>query len=233
MSGSCFKKLNLTLITLILLSSIAEILFGVYVLYVFCTTFEFNILEESFLFIPPLVLIILGLFTLFTISCGLWGIAQDVSCCIEFFASVLLVISVLQIGAGVFVIHQNGYFKSDTAHLIDTNVKFAFYQRNSTQLMYNIQKQAKCCGISQPSQYQNYNLPISCCSLTNKNETCTTNSPNLYESGCSRELFNFVLFQNMIVSCINSGKGVFQVLTVITLWILSCCYVRNTTIYKI
>ncbi|XP_018567939.1 23 kDa integral membrane protein-like [Anoplophora glabripennis] len=217
---TCLKSTGLIFLTTFTIISIAEIVFGTYMLINMYKINRPETLGEMYIAIPSLSLILFGIALLPLIILGCCGYCKEVACCVNMYSAVLLVLSILQILIGVFAIITFRWSNAGLIGQIQEDFKYSFKHFQKDPLFLNtVQKEMHCCGHTSPANWANQ-LPSSCCG---DNEVkCEFNSNFLYENGCTIVVVGYVVFYNLIIGYASVVFGALEVLVTILGFSLGC-----------
>ncbi|XP_003695433.1 LOW QUALITY PROTEIN: CD63 antigen [Apis florea] len=176
-------------ITGIILLSIGIVIHGIYHNYQ-------HFLDNKFLSVPSL-LIAIGAIIFFIAFFGCCGAVRENYCMIITFASLLVIVFILELSGGI-----SGYvLRARTSSIIQNKMKdtMKIYTDNK-EIAYvwdKLQQDFNCCGTKNASDWMNIlsALPLSCCNIEMGaigSVNCTLGSPKLHSQGCYSEFLSFI-----------------------------------------
>ncbi|KAJ8917825.1 hypothetical protein NQ315_010734 [Exocentrus adspersus] len=224
-SKKCLKLTNLCLTALFFVISIAEIIYGAYIVASLYKINREETLGNQYLVVPSLSLILFGITVLSLTVLGCCSFCKEVSCCVNMYSSMLLILAVLQILIGVCSILK--FASTDTADVTshvqeDFSYLFAhYYDEENAKMVDTIQRDLRCCGVYSPLDWR-IGLPTSCCEDNDNENYCYINSPYLHDTGCVEILSKLILYWNSTIGYISLAIGVTEVLVSMLGFSLGC-----------
>lgn len=182
------------------------------------------------------ILIAIGGITMIMGFLGCVGAVNEIRCLLGLYFTFLLLILIAQVAVGVFIYFQREALKNEMSTIIDDLiVKYNpndDENSNAENTWDYIQYNLKCCGWK---SYQNWtknenvanhtdNFPCSCVqNITNPYGFCNTTVSNLYQSGCEKQVENWLQDNLGVILGVCVGVAVIELLGLI----LSMCLCRK------
>ncbi|CAH1374759.1 hypothetical protein MTP99_016082 [Tenebrio molitor] len=215
-----------------LLVSIAFILYGLTTTYYLLKTNSVETLDEEFVSVPSLCLILFGFVLFVFIIIGCCAICREIPCCLETYAIFLTLLAAAQIALGIFCLIRFNADNSEFKFRIEDDVSrmFVDYESDPEQLD-STQQWMKCCGVTDagPNDWLlNRTIPSSCCEDLLPN--CTIGSPTMYQEGCSQKLYAYIVGTNYIIGLTLLVTAVTELIGAVMGLTLSCAFWRNSRI---
>lgn len=156
---------------------------------------EYHELTQNNLKVAPVLVIAVGVIVFIISFLGCCGVTQRSRCMLFSYATILLILFIIQIVAGIYGYVQVENNGGDLKKEIDKAVKETFEHYDETgskQLFDTVQLQLGCCGVDGPADYpiSHRDIPASCCGNSDDKESCSTSSA--YSTGCSSKLYSFI-----------------------------------------
>ncbi|RZB39232.1 CD63 antigen-like, partial [Asbolus verrucosus] len=134
------KSASSTFTGYFLIISIAFILYGLSSTYYLLKTNSVDTLENEFVSVPSLCLIVFGILLLVFIIVGCCAICREIPCCLEAYAICLAILASAQIGLGIFCLLRFQMNNPEFEQRIENDVSKMFWdydddprQMDSTQ----------------------------------------------------------------------------------------------------
>ncbi|WAR11453.1 CD63-like protein [Mya arenaria] len=160
------------------------------------------------------LLIAVGVIIFFIASFGCFGAYRQNRVCVLIFSALLIFIFILEISAGIA-----GYvYKSQVESYVEKYMKESI-GKNNTKAWETVQKEFKCCGITNSTDW-NGNIPQSCCKSPATG--CQNNTANLYPQGCLKKFSDWVEDHVAIVGGVGIGFAFIQLIGIM----FACCLAR-------
>ncbi|XP_048757158.1 CD63 antigen-like [Ostrea edulis] len=165
------------------------------------------------------LLIAVGVIIFFIALFGCIGAWKENHCCVMIYAVLLIIIFILEISAGIAGYVYHGEVETEVKKLMGETQQQYKQGGDKSEVWNTIQKEFKCCGISNYTEwYSVYNetkVPSSCC----MNSTCTglaSDIPgNIYTEGCLTKFENYVKDNIFIVGGVGIGLAFVQIVGIL------------------
>lgn len=210
----CVKYLLFLFNLLFVLAAIGLIAIGAYVQ--IALKEYFDVIGGKFSAAAAL-LIAVGVFIFFIASFGCFGAYRENRVCVLIFSSLLIFIFILEIAAGIAA-----YVYRNQVQTVVEDYMTKTISNPNIDVWNAIQKDLKCCGINNASDWTMNSKPIpqSCCV---ENQACnTTISGDIYTKGCLSTFTDWVKGHVAIVGGVGIGFAFIQLVGIL----FSCCLAR-------
>jgi len=212
--ASCAKWCLIIFNILFCLIGVALVAVGIYA---YITLSDYlNILGDSRINAPAIVLIVFGVITFIVAAMGCFGACKESPCLLFTFAAIICILLIAEIGAGVaayvFKDKVEGFFDEKSADVL------ALYDETAdaaaTTSWDKVQKELECCGYNGPTDWQNLTLaPLQKGKIP---DSCPTGA-NV--TGCKQQIIDDIKDNIIVVGGAGVAFGVIELLGVI----LACC----------
>ncbi|KAJ8944202.1 hypothetical protein NQ318_014564 [Aromia moschata] len=130
------------------------------------------------------------------------------------YATILLLLSVLQVLLGVFCILFFVKGNEELGEQIRGSFVYSFKNyKSDPRFVDTVQQTLQCCGIRSASDWSNNTLPWSCCEHRDYHpKQCTADSTFLFGQGCVEASTSFILFWEPIFGYSSVGFGTLEVI---------------------
>jgi len=212
--ASCAKWCLIIFNILFCLIGVALVAVGIYA---YITLSDYlNILGDSRINAPAIVLIVFGVITFIVAAMGCFGACKESPCLLFTFAAIICILLIAEIGAGAAAY----VFKDNVESFFDENSSkvLALYDENAdaaaTTSWDKVQKELGCCGYNGSSDWQNTQLaPLQNGKIP---DSCPTGA-NV--TGCKQQIIEGIKANIIVVGGAGVAFGVIELLGVI----LACC----------
>jgi len=170
--------------------------------------------------LAPILSIIIGAIVFVTAFLGCCGAVKESPCMLTTYATILLIIFILQVAIGVYAFLQ--IKNTDQLHttlrkkLQETFDKYTQENQHNEEAKETVeltQRFLECCGLDNWDQMKlpNDSLPLSCCKRGV--EHCRT--PNFYDvhnKGCARALLEYVENNSQVIGGVAIGIAILEII---------------------
>ena len=189
-----------------------------------------NAIQSQFYFYFCYALMLIGGLIMFVGFIGCCGTIYESSCILCFFSFLLLLLTILQIGAAGLGYWQIEYIDEDQNVIqswVEDDMKYLVdnYQTHKTAVD-TIQQRLKCCGADGPNDYMT--APPASCSNSNMDTFITV---QYYDEGCSRAFMDFLKERIIAGMAVLFCVGVFEFVGILFACCL-CCGIRGQNDYS-
>lgn len=214
---SCVKYLLFAFNLIFAISGIAILVVGGICQGVYHNYSEF--VDDKFFWIPIVVIVVGAVITIIAFF-GCCGAVKENHCMISTFASLLLIIFILELVGGIAVY----VLRNDLKKIFDDKIISSVKSYDSNQNVKNtwdiLQADFHCCGANGVIDWLN-RIPSSCCQNLPTEEQCTVSQA--YDTGCLDTLQGFVEKNALILGGVGIGIALIQLIGVI----FACCLARS------
>ncbi|XP_022111920.1 CD63 antigen-like [Acanthaster planci] len=175
----------------------------------------------------PIVLLVIGIFILFTGFLGCCGALRENYCMVCTFAIIIVILLLAELGGGIA-----GYvLRNDIKKAIDDNMNKLLVQypnNTATQKLFDsMQQDLKCCGVNNYTDWYSYlgsgNVTDSCCKKEEPKCGIEPKKETIWTDGCFNALYDFLEDNIVIIAAIAIVIAVIQIFGVVC----SCCLMRS------
>ncbi|CAG9860725.1 unnamed protein product [Phyllotreta striolata] len=152
---------------------------------------DFNHFLSSDLLGPPVVLIVAGVIVFVIAFLGCFGAIKESYNMLMAFGGLLIIIFIMEIAVGVTAaVYRKDFQENLKQSLLDSIKRYTNGDVDSEKMpWHNVQQKLKCCGVNGPADWQGQNIPLSCCTEEQQQETvqyCTDYGVGnyMYQKGC-------------------------------------------------
>ncbi|CAG9763699.1 unnamed protein product [Ceutorhynchus assimilis] len=167
----------------------------------------------------PITSIVVGAIIFLISFLGCCGTLKSNIFMLTTYASILVVIFLIQVALGVFgllKINDNNDLKTQVEGQMNSIFLKYNQTKNDTEAVDLIQQSLQCCGTTSSQFWPTAAIPQSCYSEDNQ----------LFEKGCSEVMFNYIVASVKIIAIMAIAVSVTEVLVAILALALSNC-IRN------
>ncbi|XP_032669102.1 CD63 antigen-like isoform X1 [Odontomachus brunneus] len=188
----------------------------------------YNNFVDSWFFAAPVLMIIVGVIVFLVSFFGCCGAVKENHCMIITFSVLLLLIFVLELGAGITGYLMRGEISNMLENRMNSTMRQYDVDESIRQSWDIMQHDLQCCGINGPTDWTqlgtvNNIIPESCCKELPTQGKCDSNSIHLYESGCMVRLEAAIESSALILGGVGVGVAIVQLIGVI----FACCLARS------
>ncbi|GLV41922.1 Tetraspanin 39D [Carabus blaptoides fortunei] len=174
---------------------------------------EYYKITNNNLNVAPALVIAVGVIIFIIAFLGCCGVTQKSRWMLFTYATILLILFIIQIAAGIYgyvqVNDNDGGLKKE----ISKQVNKAFESYTDAvfkDVLDTMQRQLKCCGPNGKGWFPQDQVPLSCCELSDSAESCT--SEKAYNEGCSTKLHALIVDSVKVVANVAFGICVIELI---------------------
>lgn len=173
-----------------------------------------------------IVLIVIGSIIFIIGFFGCCGAYKENYCMTMTFAALLIIIFIVEIGAGIAAYIMKEKVKGLVQdYMVKAIPKYGQPESEGITETWNaMQHDFQCCGANNASDWKNHGLsvPKSCC--VKETDTCdTTDKGQIFQKGCVEGFVGFVKDNVLIIAGVGIGLAFVQVFGIL----LACCLARS------
>lgn len=175
-----------------------------------------------------IVLIVVGAIIFVIGFFGCCGAYKENYCMTMTFAALLIIIFIVEIGAGIAAYIMKEKVKGLVTEYMEKAVpKYGKPEHEPiTETWKSMQHDFKCCGATSSDDWaaNGMDIPPSCCKV--ENESCKPNDPSksdIYTNGCVDGFVTFVKDNVIIIAGVGIGLAFVQIFGIL----LACCLARS------
>ncbi|CAB0037634.1 unnamed protein product [Trichogramma brassicae] len=190
---------------------------------------DYNNFVDIWMFAVPVLMIIVGVVVFITSFFGCCGAVKENHCMIITFSVLLILIFVLELGAGISGYMMRGKVSSMLEKCMNDTL-VAYNSREDYRTSWDImQHDLQCCGVDRPSDWERAGftgntLPQSCCTeMQGIDPTCDMNDIKSNTEGCKQQLQRKIEENGLILGGVGIGVALIQLIGVL----FACCLARS------
>ncbi|EEB16799.1 CD63 antigen, putative [Pediculus humanus corporis] len=214
---SCVKYLLFFFNLLFALTGVAILVIGGLLQSVYHNYSQF--VNENFTFLPILIIVTGAVIFIITFF-GCCGTVKENHCMISTFASLLLILFVIELvaGIGAFIFHN--YLKQIIENRMESSLEHYDSEPDIKKSWDILHTDLHCCGVNGTADW-NGKIPLSCCPIVNQDEQCT--QADAYETGCFEKMYLFINQNSLILAGIAVVVAFIQLVGVL----FACCLAHS------